>query len=247
MFYSCSHPLWLSSLALVLTVLSGPARSADTPSEHAAVKPVPRLENPIWSKRHESLVARAKKGGVGLLFLGDSLTQGWEGTGQEVWKKHFEPRKAANFGIGGDRTQHLLWRITAGKELEGIQPEVVVLLIGTNNLGSETAEQIAEGIAAIVNELKRQRPQTTVLLLGIFPRGSTPSDRFWDKIKDVNKRIGKLADGKQVRVLDIGARFLEADGSISKEIMPNFLHLSAKGYQRWAEAIQPALQEILKK
>lgn len=212
--------------------------------DNDAIKPVPREGG--WVKRHESFLERAKKGDVNVLFLGDSITQGWEGSGKEVWKEHFEPLKAANFGIGGDRTQHVLWRITAGKELEGIQPKVCVLMIGTNNLGSNTNEQIVEGITAIVKELTSRRPNMKVLLLGIFPRGMKADDKNRDRIKQINQHIAKLDDGKQVRFLDIGDKFLEKDQSLSKEIMPDFLHLSKKGYQIWAEAIQQPLGELLK-
>jgi lysophospholipase L1-like esterase len=212
--------------------------------DNDAIKPVPREGG--WVKRHESFLERAKQGEVNVLFLGDSITQGWEGSGKEVWKEHFEPLKAANFGIGGDRTQHVLWRITEGKELEGIQPKVCVLMIGTNNLGSNTNEQIVEGISAIVKELTTRRPNMKVLLLGVFPRGMKADDKNRDRIKQINQQIAKLDDGKQVRFLDIGDKFLEKDQSLSKDIMPDFLHLSKKGYQIWAEAIQQPLGELLK-
>src|SRR5262249_53134015 len=157
----------------------------------------------------ESFVERAKKGEVDLLFLGDSITEGWKRAGNEIWKERYEPLHAANFGIGGDRTQHVLWRIQEGKELESIQPKAVVLMIGTNNMGSNAAEQIADGITAIVKEFRRQRPEAQILLLGIFPRSAKATDKFRDKIKDVNQQIAKLDDGKHVHYLDIGDKFLE--------------------------------------
>ena len=120
-------------------------------------------------------------------------------------------------------------------------------MIGTNNTGSNSAEQIADGISAIVEELHMQRPETKVLLLAVFPRSAKPTDRVRDKIKDINERIAKLDDGKMVRYLDIGEKFLEKDGSLSKEIMPDYLHLSPKGYEIWADAIQPSLDEMRKK
>src|SRR5690348_111913 len=103
--------------------------------------------------RHKAFLEIAKKGGVEVLFLGDSITHGWEG--QAAWKKYFEPLKAANFGIGGDRTQHVLWRITEGKELEGINPKAAVIMIGTNNMGPNSSEEIADGVAAIVSTLRK--------------------------------------------------------------------------------------------
>src|SRR5687767_8720610 len=120
--------------------------------------------------RHEQFVQRARQGNVDVLFLGDSITAGWNGAGREVWRDKIEPLKPANFGIGGDRTQHVLWRITNG-ELDGISPKLAVLMIGTNNSGDHSAEQIATGVEKIVRTLREKLPQTKVLVLGIFPRG----------------------------------------------------------------------------
>jgi lysophospholipase L1-like esterase len=195
---------------------------------------------------HGRFLERAKQGSVDVLFVGDSITQGWAGSGKEVWKERFEPLKSANFGIGGDQTQHVLWRLQDGKELEGISPKIVVLMIGTNNTGRNSAEQIAEGVTAIVHELTKQLPQGKVLLLGVFPRGPKPSDPVRGKIKDINERIAKLDDGKQIRYLDIGDKFLKPDGTLTKEIMPDYLHLSKQGYQIWADSIQPSLTEMMK-
>src|SRR2546426_405761 len=130
--------------------------------------------------RHKQFLEIAKKGDVDVLFLGDSITQGWGGKGgMEVWKKHYEPLKAANFGIGGDQTGHVLWRITEGKELEGINPKVTVLMIGTNNTARDSAEEIADGIKLIVKTVHQKLPKTKVLLLAVFPRGGT---KAMDKI-----------------------------------------------------------------
>jgi lysophospholipase L1-like esterase len=131
--------------------------------------------------------------------------------------------------------------------LEGIHPKLAVLMIGTNNLGNNTVEQIAEGITAIVHEIHKQQPQTKLLLLGIFPRSQKASDPIRDKIKDINKIIAKLDDGgKTVRYLDIGDKFLDKGGNLPKEIMPDYLHLSKAGYKIWAEAIQPTVDELLR-
>src|SRR5262249_49674189 len=123
-----------------------------------------------WMKRHEGFVAIAKKGDVNVVFLGDSITDAWRNSGKKAWDKHFGPLKPANFGIGGDRTQHVLWRISNG-EMEGIKPKVAVLMIGTNNVGGDSADQIADGIKAIVQKLGELSPDTKVLLLAVFPRG----------------------------------------------------------------------------
>jgi lysophospholipase L1-like esterase len=222
---------------------------------NTATRPAERLKQQFWKDRHDRFVQRAQKGDVDVLFLGDSITQGWEGNGREAWKEHFAPLKAANFGIASDQTQHVLWRITEGKELEGIHPKVAVLMIGTNNVGGNSAEQIAEGIAAIVKELRLQRPDMQILLLGVFPRAGTriakdateaKPDQLQPKIKQINQRIARLDDGRKVHYLDIGDKFLEPDGSLSKAIMPDYLHLSKKGYERWARAITPPLAKMLR-
>lgn len=207
-----------------------------------AVTPAPRDAN--WMKRHEKLLEDSKKAreenGATVVFLGDSITQGW---GQNpTWKKFYAPRKALNLGIGGDRTQHVLWRLQNG-EVEGLKPKAVVLMIGTNNSGSDSADDIANGVKAIVADLRGRLPETEILLLGVFPRSEKPAP-VRDKLKQVNSEIAKL-DGGKVHYLDIGQTFLEKDDTISKEIMPDFLHLTPKGYERWAEAIEPSLKKIL--
>jgi beta-glucosidase len=210
---------------------------------HDAIKPVPRDAN--WMKRHESFNARAKQGDIDLVFLGDSITQGWERAGKEVWDKHYGDRKAANMGIGGDRTQHVLWRLDNGN-IEGIKPKLVVLMIGTNNSNGDqhTAEQIADGIKAIVTKLRTRLPETKVLLLAVFPRGEMPNPQR-EKNAKASQLASQLADGKTVHYLDIGPKFLEADGKLSREIMPDLLHLSPKGYAIWAESIEPKVKELL--
>jgi lysophospholipase L1-like esterase len=236
----------LVGLLAALVAASGTIQAEDKKAQHSAVKPAEHKgKGP--EARHQRFLERAKKGDVEVLFLGDSITQGWEGSGKEAWKKHYEPLKAANFGIGGDRTQHVLWRITEGKELEGITPKAAVLMIGTNNMGSNSAEQIADGVRAIVAELRHQKPHMKVLVLGIFPRNPKASDPVRGKIKEVNQSIAKLDDGKNVKYLDIGDKFLEPDGSLTKETMPDYLHLSKKGYQIWADAVGPTLDGMLKK
>jgi lysophospholipase L1-like esterase len=249
-----SLPRFAIRILLLVVFLLAPlaALGEDKKPASDAVTPAPRKdrtgkEDKNWMNRHERYVARAKQGNVNVLFLGDSITQGWEGNGKQVWKERYEPLHAANFGIGGDRTQHVLWRLRAGKELEGIHPKVVVLMIGTNNTGSNSPEDIAAGVTAIVQELSTQRPDAKLLLLGVFPRSPKTGDKIRDKIKDINERIAKLDDGKLVRYLDIGDKFLEKDGSLTKEIMPDYLHLSPKGYTIWADAIQPSLDEMLNK
>jgi lysophospholipase L1-like esterase len=247
---------WKRQLGMLAVILLPAVLSAQE-KLHSAVKPVPR--DPNWLKRHETFVAIAKRGGVDVLFLGDSITDAWGGeghnpkaAGSKVFEREFAPLKTANFGIGGDRTQHVLWRIQNG-ELDGIQPKVVMLMIGTNNSNGNdnTAEEIAEGITAIVREIHKRSPKTKVLVLGIFPRGKDPNNPATkaqrEKIARVNQIISKLDDGgKTVKYMDIGHLFIRQDGTIPQEIMPDFLHLSEKGYELWAQAVKPVILELLK-
>jgi lysophospholipase L1-like esterase len=228
--------LFASGLAFCLALGAGIPGSAQAPD---TVTPAPRQG--YWMALHQKFLDQAKKGNIDLLFLGDSITQGWNEN--EVWKRHYGPRHAANFGIGGDQTQHVLWRLQHG-EVDGIHPRVLVLMIGTNNAGRNTAEEIAAGVSAIVKELHSRLPEAKVLLLGVFPRSPKP-DATRNKLEEVNRQISKLDDGKTVTYLDIGKTFLNPDGTISPEIMPDYLHLSAKGYRLWAEAIEPTLWKLL--
>jgi len=247
---SSNRRRWLLrfALAALATVAIGPTTWAQTKTEakpkappEKATEPVPRPGN--WMKSHERFLDRTRQGNIDLLFLGDSITAGWAGNGKEVWQRFYDARNAANFGIGGDRTQHVLWRIENG-EVEGIKPKVAVLMIGTNNSSSNSADEIADGVKAIVRRLREKLPDTKVLLLGVFPRGEKPAP-VRDKLNEVNDKIASLDDGKTVTYLDIGKSFLNEDGTISKEIMPDFLHLSPKGYRIWADAIEPTLWKML--
>lgn len=231
---------------LLVSAMLGTALHANT-----ATIPVPRDEK--WLARHEGFVEIAKAGGIDVLFLGDSITDGWrKNNGKPIWDERFEPLKAANFGIGGDRTQHVLWRMQHG-ELDGISPKVVVVMIGTNNTGFEpdkktrrnTDVEIAEGVTAIVQGLRAKLPKAKILLLAIFPRGAKDSPARAE-VNAVNKRIAKLDDGKHVVFLDINQRFLEPDETLSKTIMPDLLHPNAAGYRIWADAIQAPLAALLK-
>ena len=226
---------------LVLAFVLG-VRADDKPN--SAIVPVPR--DAKWVTRHDGFVEIAKQGGVDLLFLGDSITDFWRGSGKAVWDKNFAPLKAANFGISADRTQHLLWRLQNG-ELDGIKPRLAVLMIGTNNLGGNSDEEIVAGIQAIIGELHAKTPTTRLLLLGIFPRSEKPDAPARARIKNINAMLAKLDDGgKSIKYLDIGAKFLEADGTLPKSVMPDGLHPKADGYQIWADAILPTVQQMLK-
>lgn len=239
----------LFALLLAVSTVATPAQTNSqtaAPRKNPAIVPVSRdQEGP--QKRYQELNRRveAAKGNVDLLFLGDSITQGWEGNGKNVWQKFYGNRKALNIGIGGDRTQHVLWRLENGN-IKGIKPKATVLMIGTNNSNRDdnTPAEILEGVTAIIQKLQSSLPDNKILLLGIFPRGATFSDQR-GKILQVNQALSKLDDGKSVFFLDIGAQFIEKDGSISKEIMPDYLHLSEKGYRIWAESIESKVASLL--
>jgi lysophospholipase L1-like esterase len=228
---------WIICLAL----LSAPLALAQEKSPNDAVVAAPR--DAIWMKRLDSFIERVKKGNVDLIFIGDSITQGWEGAGKQVWEEFYGKRNAVNLGIGGDRTQHVLWRLDHGN-IEGISPKLAVLMIGTNNSGSNSSEQIAEGVKLIVEKLRAKLPDTKVLILGIFPRGPDASNKNRQVNKGANTIIATLADGKSVHYLDIGKHFLAADGTLSKEVMPDLLHLNEKSYRTWAESIDPKVKEL---
>lgn len=197
-----------------------------------------------WKQRDRAKREAAKQGGFDLVFLGDSITQGWEGAGKEAWQQHFGSLKALNLGFGGDRTEHLLWRLTRN-QMGPSRPQAAVILIGTNNTGHlmQPPEEIAAGVGEVLRALREKSPKTKVLLLGILPRGGSPSDPMRVNNEQVNNLISGMADGEKVVYQDLSEVFLESDGTISKVVMPDLLHLSGEGYRRWAEAIVPTLSE----
>jgi N-acetylglucosamine-6-sulfatase len=230
--------------ATILQYLQSQFRELKTQYQvNSATIPASRGDEPNWKKRDQAKRAEAKSGGFDLVFLGDSITQGWEGAGKGVWQEHFGKAKALNLGFGGDRTEHLLWRLTTN-QMGPSRPKAAVILIGTNNTGHlmQAPEEIAAGVTRVVETLRQKSPKTKVLLLGVLPRGANAQDPMRVNNERVNAIIGKLADGETVVYKDISQAFLEADGSISKGVMPDLLHLSAEGYRRWAEAIVPTLQ-----
>jgi lysophospholipase L1-like esterase len=211
-------------------------------SQSPATTPVNRPEYKFWVERHERFNRIASEGDAELVFVGDSITQNWERKGKDVWEHYYGHRKAANFGINSDRTQHVLWRVQNGN-FDGFAPKLIVLLIGTNN--QTGAQATAEGVLAIVQEIRRRTPESKVLMLAIFPRGKDASDANRPDNAKASEIFSRIADGREVFYLDIGEVFMNDDGSISPEVMPDFVHLSTKGYQLWAEAIEPTVSRLL--
>jgi beta-glucosidase len=241
----------LSSI-LVLALLAGIGShaSAQEGLKTKAPKKGPSTTTPVartmdwWQKRQEQLNANVRKGDAQLLLIGDSITQGWEGAGKKVWEKYYGNRHAVNLGIGGDQTQHVLWRLEHGN-VDGIHPKLAVLMIGTNNAASNSSEQTADGVRAIVEKLRSSLPSTKVLVLAIFPRGPNPEYKLRKVNEAVNEQIAKLADGKNVFYLDIGKKFLKEDGTLTKDIMPDLLHLSPEGYEIWGSSIEPTVARLM--
>jgi lysophospholipase L1-like esterase len=207
--------------------------------------------------KHQRNLDRAKQGNIRLLFMGDSITEGFYLYGPDqrgVWgkavfeKSYLNKYGAADFGIGSDRVQNQIWRIQNG-EMDGLTPEVVVLMLGTNNVGSNTDDDIIKGDAKVVDMIHEKSPKTVVLVIGVFPREQTPDRPNRLHIKTINEGLAKLDDGKLTRFMDITDKFLNPDGSMMEDVMrdpPSYLHPTEKGYQIWADAMQPTLDTLIK-
>ncbi|HVT74049.1 MAG TPA: GDSL-type esterase/lipase family protein [Lacunisphaera sp.] len=231
--------------------LSGQAAAPAAPAPVDASAAAPKTGNKRFFQLHESFLKRAKEGPIGVLFLGDSITEGWT-KAPHIWDHFYARYQPANFGISGDQTQHVIWRLENG-ELDGISPKVVVLMLGTNNTGRNTGAEIAAADRKIVEMIRHRLPATKVLLLAIFPRGPRKDSQGnvedaaarMAVIRAANAELATLDDGKNVRFLDLNARFLADDGSIPHIIMPDQLHPDAAGYELWAEAMQPLLDQMM--
>jgi lysophospholipase L1-like esterase len=249
------------SAAILCVLLLAPSlwaqgSSATTaPTAHPQDPAVPAVKcnddgapNEDFLAKHARFVEQANKGRIDVVFLGDSITEFWSKNGAEVWAERYAKYDAANFGIGGDRTQHVLWRIENG-ELDGAsKPKVIVLLIGTNNTPTDDPDRIAVGITKIV-KTAQAKTGAKVLVLGVFPRGEQGAKKttmLREKIERINAVISKLDDGKSVRYLDLRDKFLHPDGTLPNSIMPDRLHLSPKGYRIWADSMDPVLKELLR-
>src|SRR5665213_1616413 len=217
--------IFSSVLALILGVQL--LRGEVAADQQKPASCIPSKKDP---NRHEQFLkdkaAQLEKGPIQVVFEGDSITDGWRGGGKKVWKEYYSKYNTLNLGIGGDRTEHVLWRVQHG-ELDGLDPKVVVMMIGTNNIGSSVSDIVA-GITCDVKAIHEKLPNTKILLLGVFPRSPKPTDNARPKIKEVNEAISKL------------------DGTDPKSIMPDALHPNEKGYYIWAKAMQPTLDELMK-
>ena len=219
---------------------------------HTNVALIPVSRGGSITNRQAQVLQRAKDapGNYDIEFIGDSITQGWESRGSNVWKQFYGKRKVINFGVSGDRTEHVLWRFEQG-QLDGIKAKVAVVMIGTNNSGKNkdgtdqySDNDILEGVVAIVNDIRKRQPDTKILLLGIFPRGKTFSPQR-GRLLEINQVLAKLDDGKHIFYQDFGSQYVESDGTISKDIMPDALHPNEKGYQIWANATECKLKHLL--
>ncbi len=223
------------TMALISGALAQPAADGNPAATIPPESGLPYTKE-RFAKNMEALATTPRP--IHLVFDGDSITDLWQLTGKAVWDKNFATRRAFDFGISADRTQCILWRLDRG-QVDGLDPKLIALMIGTNNIGADSPRQIAEGIETIVAEYQRRCPNSVILLQGVFPRGQSPDNPDRAIIKNINQRISVLGDGKKIIFVDFGDKFLEPDGTMSPEVMPDFLHPSAKGYEIWTEAIQP--------
>ena len=240
-------PLAIAFLASICLLVQP---TINPPSKDPMPAPSPTAVTPEFhegtQERHERFNAISKQGAAQLVFLGDSITQGWEVEGKAAWEANYEKRHAANFGVSGDRTEHVLWRLDHGN-FDGLRPKLIVVMIGTNNTSQrmDKAEDTAAGIRAILNRLEVKCPGSKVLLLAIFPRGEKADDPGRQRNQQVNALIARFADDKRVYFKDIGGAFLNADGTLKKNLMPDTVHPSSSGYDTWAEAIEGDVAKLM--
>ncbi|MFM1833122.1 MAG: hypothetical protein RLZZ461_1438 [Planctomycetota bacterium] len=246
----------LRSLLVVFATLAAvlPAQAQDeSQPKPSSITPVPR-DNAGAIARQDECIRRVRESEpTRVLFVGDSITQAWEGPGREVWKESIAPLGAMNLGNSGDRTEHVLWRLKEAP-LTRLAPEHVVLLIGTNNLGhgTSTAAETFDGIRAVIMMLQAQCPEATIHIIETFPRGEAMNPMRGD-ICQINQALGRwvaasndrfeqAGKGRPLVVHDFGDAFVMEDGRIPRDLMPDFLHLTPKAYEIWADAIVPAIK-----
>ena len=204
-----------------------------------------------WIPRHEEKLAKIREAAaagkpVDLVFIGDSITHNWEKDGQAVWARHYAQYNALDLGFGGDHTENVLWRLQHG-EIDGIHPKVAVVMIGTNNTGDrqEDPRRTAAGVRRILDEIRSRLPDTRILLLAVFPRDEQPTSALRRLNDRVNALIAGYADGEHIFFLDIDPFLTNADGTLSRDVMPDLLHPNEKGYEIWAQRMEPTLLQLL--
>jgi lysophospholipase L1-like esterase len=244
---------------VILALLTHSAVFAGPPprTEASAVTPVDATWHAKWHTRIEATM-KSGKGDFGFVLIGDSITDLWPGRGPKSYAV-FLPWKPLNLGISGELTEHVLHRLSNG-ELDGIQPQAAMILIGTNNLGHVATEKpkwAAAGVKKIVETVRTKLPETKILVLGIFPRGgdrgpdgirrsSKTADLIRQRVAATNRLIAPIADDKMVFFMDIGDKFIDAEGNLRMDLLPDALHPNEAGYQVWLEAVKPKLDELMK-
>ena len=232
-----------SRLAAFLALAACAAPPAPSP-KHAATIPA---EHTGAAARNAELAARARDSQAPLILLGDSITQGWETDGRQPWDETLAPLGALDLGVGGDRTEHLLFRLQSGA-YDALPVRVAVILLGTNNLGSgQSPEMTADGVAAVLEDVLARWPECEVVLQALFPRGARPDDTLRQQVERTNPRLRGLANRDRVIWLDIGGLFLAPDGTLPAATMPDALHLSESAYRTWAGQLRDVLTRFEKR
>jgi len=244
-----SRSLFLFSFFFLSSVLQPLAYAQSCPENAPALTPAPLEEEwaiEWWMPRHEEKLQDKGRETADILFLGDSITHGWETTGKDVADEYFSGYSIYNIGFSGDRTENVLWRFDHG-EIDGINPELAVLMIGTNNTGhrQDPPECTAKGIKTILDEMDQKLPDTHVLLLAIFPRGESPDDELRKLNNQINNRIREFDSRENVTFANINDLFLTENGVLAEEIMPDELHPNEYGYELWAEGMLPMMKELM--
>jgi lysophospholipase L1-like esterase len=238
----------LVGVALVMASFASACAAQEGPR---ADRPAPRTDQNSRIA-HEQLVEKAKRGGIDVYFVGDSITRRWGCSDPqyanllENWRANFFGWNAGDFGWGADQTQNILWRLENG-ELDGVNPKVIVILAGTNNVGprpkAEAVEDVTRGLKAIVDVCRQKAPGATIILTGIFPRNDNMA--AVPVINRINDNLAKMADGNAVRYLNVNDKLADKEGRLFEGMMQDKLHPTAKGYQVWADGLKPILTELL--
>lgn len=234
---------FLQLLPALLLTFSGSWSFAQEAAEtvpFAATVPAADIHH---SDRFEEKAGIIQQGGIDVVFLGDSITHFWDVAGKDVQQKYFGDMRLVNLGLGWNCTQHVLWELE-NIEADKISPKAVMMMIGTNNIGNKgsSPEEVIAGNAAILEKVRTLWPDAKILLLGVFPRGERPDNRFRAIISETNAGLAQLADREHVFFLDIGKKFLDDDGFMHADIAPDRLHLTPDGYEIWGKSVEPILR-----